>query len=195
MERNNKELTTLEYLIRLRAFSYGKKCWIYLTVRQRLAFLGIMSVMEDIECDGKKTIPLSWLINETKTVLDENITRFKKMYGYKIRNSFSKDAIRSVIYLGIPLYFSITQHGRVKVISITTKTKEFIGWKNKSTVTKETGEDVPNSFLWMSVDKINFIEDTFPPPNNNIAVGVENNPQNNIKTPSHYITNKPRIKH
>src|SRR4030043_1545533 len=131
MERSNLELTTLEYLIRLRAFSFSKKCWVYLTLRQKLAFLGILAVMEELEDDNKKTIPLSWLIHESKVTLDENIPTFKKRYGEKVGNSFSRESIRSVIYLGLPLYFSITQHGRAKIVSLTPRAKDFIDWKNK----------------------------------------------------------------
>lgn len=143
---------------------------------------------------GKKTIPLSELIIESKSYLDDNIAYYKQAYGDRLSDKFSKESIRSVIYLTIPLYFNVIQYNRAKIISLTPKGKDFISWIEQESFSKKRQINIENGYWWLSKAKINFVEEHIPVKNNNIDYGLKNKVENTLKTTSPIITNKAVIK-
>lgn len=195
MERNNLELSQLEYLICLRAISFSKKCYLYLTPKQRCIFYELLRSMDYFEQEeGRKTVLLSELISDCKATLDDNVTLYQKKYGNRISNTFSKESIRGTIYLTIPLYFNIIQHNRAKVISMTPKAKEFFDWSEQMTSVEEKNQEVQNILLWLSKNKVEYVEEHISLQNNNSDFWSKNNVEKPLKTTSPIITNKSVIK-
>jgi hypothetical protein len=172
MEKNNRELSQLEYLIRLRAISFSKKCYIYLTPKQRCIFYELIRSMVYFEQEyGKKTVLLSELITDCKATLDGNVAFYQKQYGKRISDTFSKESIRGTIYLTIPLYFNIIQHNRAKVVSLIQRAKDFFNWMEEATYIEKDKKQVQNGILWLSKNKVEYIEEHISLQNNNSDLG------------------------
>jgi hypothetical protein len=132
--------------------------------------------------DGRKTVLLSELISDCKATLDDNVDLYQKKYGNRISNTFSKESIRGTIYLTIPLYLNIIQHNRAKVISMTPKAKDFFDWSEQTTYFKERKQEVQNILLWLSKNKIEYVEEHIPLQNINNDFGSKNNVKKPLKT-------------
>lgn len=158
IEEDYEDPTQLEYLINLRAISYDKKSWVYLTKKQKLAFLTTMIIFAKYEKDGERSVTISDLIFKTKEYLDKNATRWSKKYGSSIGNKFSSGAIRLVIFMAIPVFLTIQQKNFPKIIRLTTIARKFIAWQEEDW-TNKYGKKIPNTIRWIRKGRIDFVEE------------------------------------
>ncbi|MFW5803883.1 MAG: hypothetical protein ACOCWG_01475 [bacterium] len=130
MPSENRNLTTLEYLINLRAIHYGKKCWVYLTTNQKFLFWNIMLATSGFELEGKTSFTMTDLIKRVQRISEQNLGFANQNKSLNFKLNTSKEAIRSTIYLAIPIFLNITQHGMPKIITRTTQGNKFIEFIN-----------------------------------------------------------------
>lgn len=164
-KKPNPKVSQLEYLINLRAINYNSKCWVYFSLKQKVIFIEFLRSFRRYENIGKKSVTISGLIDEVKSHLDKDAGWYKKKFGTKTGNTYSKEAIRGTIYLCIPIYLNITQHGRPKIITLTEQTQKFRKWVNQTSVMiKKSGKKITkhNWYWWIKRVKINFNDK--PPP-------------------------------
>ena len=158
-----EQQTKLEYLINLRAISYSSNCWFYLSQRQKLIFLSIMFAMDFYEEEGKKSIPISTLIDDVKEQIEKQSDHCGEKIHNKMKGKYSKDSIRSVIYSCFPIFLNVRHYGQVKEIKLTNEARKFIDWVSLEPISKKTGKKRYHTRMWLKHDiKIKFREHTPP---------------------------------
>ena len=148
------EPTQLEYLITLRAINYDKKDWVYLTLKQRLAFLVMLRYLGKIE----DSTTICELVYECKKIVDSNAPYWKKEFGKSVGDKFSSGVLRLVVFMAIPIFLGIQQKKFPKIIRLTPLGKKFVAWQEEDWINKD-GEKIPNHIRWIRKDKIDFVEE------------------------------------